>query len=330
MRGRLTEELGYEGLRPSLGPFLSLVWTEPRPLSELAEQLGVSKQACSQSARLAERLGYLERVVGSEDRTQRVRLTQRGRDLVDAAVRMIAEAEADYAGRIGGERLNRFVSASSTLFFDLGIQEQTDPTLSASARRSLGVLPLLAVYIEEALRSATRSRGHAELKLSHARIFALIGRGGARISEMARAQGVSRQAISATARDLESLGYVRRESEASDARGVRVCVSDRGDALMRDAMDALGELEGTFRGILGRRRLADWMSTAERLHRSIEFETVAFGPGALVTAEDRSTRKTRALMEEEEINALAVAIERRLDAADVRRLAQRLLRPRSR
>jgi hypothetical protein len=58
---RLCEEHGYRGLRPSLGPILSLIWIEGRPLTAIASQLAISKQACSQLANVAERAGYLER-----------------------------------------------------------------------------------------------------------------------------------------------------------------------------------------------------------------------------------------------------------------------------
>ncbi len=330
VRGRLTRELGYEGLRPSLWPFLSLVWTEPRPLAELAEQLGISKQACGQLARLAERGGYLERVSGRADRALRVRLSRRGRRLVEDAVRMILEAEACYAERVGADPLRRFVSASASLFFGLGIQAQTDPTLDGAARRSLGVLPLIAVHVEEQLRAATRARGHADLKLSHARLFALVGRDGARISEMARLQGVSRQAISATVRDLESLGYVRRDAVESDGRGIRVRVTARGEALMRDAMEALDELEASFHRILGRRRHAELVSTAAALHCDLRLEVELFGPRTDASPDSLPDLEGEAGADEAELRALATLLERRLGAEAAERLGRRLLRARSR
>ena len=53
----LLEERSYGGLRPSLGPFMSLIWIEGRPLTAIASQLSISKQACSQLANLAEAAG---------------------------------------------------------------------------------------------------------------------------------------------------------------------------------------------------------------------------------------------------------------------------------
>ena len=85
----LSEEHGFFDLRPSLGPFLSLLWIEGRPLTAIASQLAISKQACSQLANLAEGAGYLERKPDPEDRRSKVAmLTPRGRSLVERAVQI--------------------------------------------------------------------------------------------------------------------------------------------------------------------------------------------------------------------------------------------------
>jgi DNA-binding MarR family transcriptional regulator len=185
---------------------------------------------------------------------------------------MIFDAEASYAERIGHERLRRFISAAASLFYGLGLQEQTDPALGEAARRSIGVLRLIAHRVEEELRETTRARGHDVLQLSHARLIALIGHEGAGVSEMARRQGVSRQATSATVRSLESLGYARRETDQDDGRAVHVVLTERGETLIRDSLLALEELEKHFREILGARRFADLVNVAGALHAALHPE----------------------------------------------------------
>lgn len=268
---RLENECGYDEVRPSLARFLSLVWHAPRPLTELAEGLGVSRQACGKLVRAAEQSGYVERVdSASRARAQQVRLTHRGRAVVDDAVRMIIDAETAYAERIGEDELRRFIAAAASLFSGLGLQDQTDPAAGEAARRSIGVLPLIAQRVEEALREKTRAKGHDVLQLSHARLIALIGHQGARVSEMARHQGVSRQATSATVRSLESLGYARREADPSDGRGVHVVLTRRGKTLIRDSLRALEELSQEFRGILGARRFNDLLRMSAALHADLQ------------------------------------------------------------
>ena len=325
--GRLSVELGYEGLRPSLGPFLSLVWTEPRPLTLLAEQLAISKQACSQLARVAEHAGYLMRSRdGEAGRAALVHLSPHGRALVRDAIQVLEESEAFYRERVGPERFRRFTTASAALFAGLGIQSRTDPTLDAAARRSIGVLPLVAVHIEEELMEATRARGHEGLRMSHGQVLALIGHEGARTSQMARVHGVSRQAISATVRDLETLGYVGRESGLRDGRGVLVRLTDRGEKLIRDSILALDGLESTFRGILGSRRLADLEEIARDLYDALRLEEEVFGPHPVMALQgDSAPRDACDSSTPRDLDTLAASLLQRLGPQDAARLGSLLI-----
>jgi len=317
---RLASEGGYEQLRASLGPFLSLVWREPRPLTELARQLSMSRQGCTKLLRVAEEAGYAERVAGGPgERAQHVRLTPRGRQLVDDAVRMILEAETTYAERIGETRLNRFRAAAAALFYGLDLDQKTDPSLGETARRSIGVLPVIAHCVEEALRERTRARGHDVLQLSHARVIAIVGTDGARMSEISRSQGVSRQATSATVRSLEKLGYVRREADADDARGVRVVLTTRGETLVRDTLLALDELEARFREILGARRLGDLLRVAEDLHATLSAENLALD---VAVADDA---RSSSAIGEQALRSVATRLRRHLGGDASSRLAALLL-----
>ena len=80
----LDEDGGYQGLRPSFGPLLSLLWDEGQPLTVIADELAISKQACSQLANLVQEAGYVERMPNPQDRRSKVvSLTERGRSLVE-------------------------------------------------------------------------------------------------------------------------------------------------------------------------------------------------------------------------------------------------------
>src|SRR3954449_2950266 len=57
----------------------------PRPVGEIAGNLGVTSQAVSKMVRELEALGYVERVAAPEDaRVRRVGLTARGRAVIQA------------------------------------------------------------------------------------------------------------------------------------------------------------------------------------------------------------------------------------------------------
>jgi DNA-binding MarR family transcriptional regulator len=85
----------------------------PRPVGEVAENLGVSSQALSKAARELEGLGYVERTPDPGDaRVRRLQLTARGHAAVQAAREVRAALNAELAQALGSERV---AAAASTL-----------------------------------------------------------------------------------------------------------------------------------------------------------------------------------------------------------------------
>lgn len=319
---RLVDERGYDDLRPSFGPFLSLVALEARPLTAIARQLAISKQACSQLANLAERAGYVTREVAPEDRRARVvTLSPRGHALVADAVEIIRETESEYARLVGDGDYERFTTALAALFAGLGLPTHEEAARTRDAGRSIGVLPLIAVRVQQDLMNETTRRGHAGLKMSHAQVLPLIGPDGARVSALSRVQGVSRQAISATARDLEALGYIERAPDESDGRGVVLRLTPRGTHLIRDSVRALDALETICLDILGQAAIDELRRIARALYRALHLEEEIFagesppGPGDAPAPQRRH-----------DIRGLATSLRRRLGSRDAARLAA-LLEP---
>lgn len=306
----LTETRGYEGLRPSFGPLLSLVALEPRSLGHLAEQLAISPQATSQLVNTAERAGYLERRPDPQDgRARKIALTALGGRLVADAIRILHAVEADYRASVGLDDYASLVDALGRLFHGLALPTHRDASAADRSGATLGVLPLLSIRIQRDLMEATAARGHANLKMSHAQVLPLIGPEGARVHELARVQGVSRQAISMTARDLEAQGYLGRAADPRDRRGVVYRLSARGLRLIEDSVAALDELDGTLRELLGAKRFSALRTAARNLYRTLHLEEEIFQ------------------QDEHELEGLADRLRRRLGPSDSERLAA-LLDPR--
>jgi DNA-binding MarR family transcriptional regulator len=73
--------------------------------SELARQARMSKQALNYLLGQMENLGYLERHEDGEDqRSKRIRLTQRGQAAVRAIREIVLEVEADWEQQLGARR----------------------------------------------------------------------------------------------------------------------------------------------------------------------------------------------------------------------------------
>jgi DNA-binding MarR family transcriptional regulator len=102
---RALHEYGFDDID---GPQLAvLLWPGPdgmRP-SDLAARMRVSKQALNYLLGDLERLGYLERRPDPDDRrARRIRLTDRGRELVPVIRAAVSQTEREWAAQLGEER----------------------------------------------------------------------------------------------------------------------------------------------------------------------------------------------------------------------------------
>ena len=96
-------------------------------------------------------------------------------------MRILLEIEAGYTDLAGAGAYRRFIASLGTLYRGLGLPTHADPALTAAARDSIGVLPLIAIRIQQELMAATLARGHAGLKMSHGQVLPLIGPDGGRV-----------------------------------------------------------------------------------------------------------------------------------------------------
>ena len=279
----LAERHGHGDLRPSFGPLLSRIAFGDVPVGELALALATSRQACSQLVDHAERAGYVGRhATRGDGRTRLVRLTDAGRRLVDDGLAVLRELEDDYRQTLGPLAFEGFEQAlpAAMRALDAGAAIRAP----RDTRSAIGVLPELSLRIQSTLMRGTSARGHAGLKLSHAQVLPMIGPGGARVATLARIQGLSRQAISATARDLVALGYLQREDDPQDGRAVLFRLTADGARLLADSVLELDALDATLRDALGEQR-ADWLfEGAAGLYAALGLEAEVFQATASLDA----------------------------------------------
>lgn len=102
--------------------------------------------------------------------------------------------------------------------------------------------------------------GHTGLRPAHARLMVYLGWGGSRISDIARAQDVSKNAVGQLVTELEDLGYVERAPDPRDGRAKIVRYTSKGVAMMADAVDIGQRLDADVADIVGPQRLAELRS----------------------------------------------------------------------
>jgi len=114
---RRLAERGYADIRRAHGCVFRWVEPEGTRLTELADLAGHTKQAVGEFVCDLEARGYVERVPDPADgRAKIIRLTDQGAEAKATALEIFAEIEAEWAERIGPERVEALRDALEVLY----------------------------------------------------------------------------------------------------------------------------------------------------------------------------------------------------------------------
>lgn len=281
MMNALQQQYGHENLRLGFSAYITLVGAGEKRLTDLAEILGISRQACNQAAKQVEAAGYIERTDDPEDgRAKQLTLSSRGIQLRQDGLYMVAQLDQQFAKTIGSERV---VDASKSLrkISDRLALGLTPHDNNANAKTVMGgLLPRLSDYTLQRLMELTREKGHPGLKLCFGQVLGLIGPSGGRIQQIAAVHDVSKQAISAIGTELEKLGYLHRKEDPRDARQVVLMFTARGEKLIADSITSGEELENEFAQIIGQAALKRLDATLHDLYFGLGLEQEVFEAGS--------------------------------------------------
>ena len=304
----LADHHGHRRLRLGFEPYISLLATQDKRLSELASTLGISRQAVNQVVDQIESAGYVRRMPDPLDgRAKRVCLTSSGKGLLDDGVRMARDREEIYAALVGRRAVDALRADCHALTSRLSIPLYGAPEVG-DAPLLASTLPRLATYVSERLMNLTKARGHPQLKLSFGQVLTLIGPGGGHISQMARVHDVSKQAVSAIALELVQLGYLCRSPDPGDARQLVLDFTREGEELIADSVASVAELAGEMHAALGPRAWVRFSGSLAALYRHLQVEKEIFEPGG-----------------QESLQALASRLQRELGLREARALGRLLV-----
>jgi DNA-binding MarR family transcriptional regulator len=304
----LQRQCGYSDLRLGFSPYIYLLGEGDKRLTDLADILGISRQACNQAVKQVEAAGYITRTADPVDgRAWQLALSARGIKLRRDGVRIVAQLDQQFADIIGSEQVADTSAALARISEQLSLGLDTQSPVAQNLTMG-GWLPRLSDYVLQRLMELTRSRGHDRLKLSFGQVLTLIGPAGGRIQQMAATHDVSKQAISVIASELEELGYLKRQADPLDARQIVLQFTARGRQLIADSVASVDQLEEEFAAIIGKAALKRMSSTLYELYRGLHLEQDIFEHSGTV-----------------DLRLLALQIQQQLGNHDSRALARLLL-----
>jgi DNA-binding MarR family transcriptional regulator len=112
------ESSGFKGVQPAHSAVIQPLWERPEGarITELARASRMTKQSMSALVSDLESAGYIERVEDPDDaRAMRVRLTAHGRSYARAVRAFSRSVEADWAERIGSQRMEELCATLELL-----------------------------------------------------------------------------------------------------------------------------------------------------------------------------------------------------------------------
>jgi DNA-binding MarR family transcriptional regulator len=273
----LQRERGHQHLRLGFAPYISLIGQQGKRLSDLALTLGISRQACNQAANQIEAAGYIQRSADPSDgRAKTLRLTRQGIKLRRDGAAIMSALDQEFVAIAGKPAIEKASFTLRKIHARLALGLPGDSSIKVDSTTLGGLLPLVSDYMLQRLMQLTRDKGHPELKLSFGQVLTLIGPGGGRIQQMAIIQDISKQAISAIASELEVLGYLRRESDPTDARQVLLKFTNRGHGLIADSVTSVDELEAEFIALTSAPAIAQMKTTLAALYSALNLEQEIF------------------------------------------------------
>jgi DNA-binding MarR family transcriptional regulator len=120
-------------------------------------------------------------------------------------------------------------------------------------------LPLQAV--RRRIYDGVVAAGFDDVRPPHVTLFRWPGPDGRRPTEIAADAQISKQRVNDLLRDLEGLGYLTLEPDASDSRARIVRLTRRGKALHKRAVKIHSDVEAEWEGAVGKRRYSELRAT---------------------------------------------------------------------
>lgn len=115
-------------------------------------------------------------------------------------------------------------------------------------------------------------RGYPDIRPSHSAVFANLGMGAVRVTELAERAQVTQQAMGKMFKELERMGYVARDIDSGDKRAKEIRLTQRGVSLALDSLEVVGEVRSYYELKIGTQLLDDLEANLRHAVRNLQLE----------------------------------------------------------
>jgi DNA-binding MarR family transcriptional regulator len=115
-------------------------------------------------------------------------------------------------------------------------------------------------------------RGYPDIRPSHSAVFANLGMGAVRVTELAERAQVTQQAMGKMLKELERMGYVARDIDSGDKRAKEIRLTQRGVALAVDSLEVVDKVRSYYESKIGAHALDELEANLRHAVRNLQLE----------------------------------------------------------
>ena len=138
---------------------------------------------------------------------------------------------------------------------DQSVAEQNQAAASLLSNNLPRLLREFSRDFERRIRQGLSARGHEQIRPAHNVVFANLGAGAFRVTELARRAQVTQQAMGKMLKELERMGYISRGIDNGDKRAKEIQLTARGLDLISQSIEVINEVCAHYASKAGPERL---------------------------------------------------------------------------
>ncbi len=142
----------------------------------------------------------------------------------------------------------------------------------------IGLLTAVARWIEQRHLELLAQAGFPEIRRAHTPVVVNLPPGGVRLTDLAHAAGISKQAMAELVNGLEAHGYLERMPDPTDGRAKLLVMTDRARAAHAATLQIFADIEAELAVAVGLPGLQHVRDILGDIVRSVVLEGQQPGP----------------------------------------------------
>jgi DNA-binding MarR family transcriptional regulator len=125
---------------------------------------------------------------------------------------------------------------------------------------------------ERRIWQGLEERGYPDIRPSHTAVFANLGMGAVRITDLAERAQVTQQAMGKMLKELERMGYVARDIDSGDKRAKEIRLTLLGGSLAADSLEVIDQIRSYYEHKIGSQSLDELEANLRHAVRKLQLD----------------------------------------------------------